>query len=202
MESPESLLGDLARRVPGYASAGRARRFGSTPLGGTVCLTRRATTHPGPTMTSSRSSDEEPLDDNVERAIASIIETTERPRATYRLQLSSHLTFFDAARLIPYFSALGISHLYLSPILTARAGSAHGYDVVDHSRLNPELGGEDGFRSLFEAAHQRGMGLIVDVVPNHMSIGGTGNHWWMDVLENGPASLYANYFDIDWHPVK
>jgi len=120
------------------------------------------------------------------------------PSATYRLQLHKGFTLDDAVRLVPYFHRLGISHLYLSPILTARAGSMHGYDVVDHRHVNPELGGEAALRRLAGACHAQDMGLIVDIVPNHMAIGGADNALWLDVLENGPASLYAGVFDIDF----
>ncbi|HSN72168.1 MAG TPA: malto-oligosyltrehalose synthase [Steroidobacteraceae bacterium] len=124
------------------------------------------------------------------------------PRATYRLQLHREFTFRDAAAIVPYLARLGVIHLYLSPILKARAGSQHGYDVVDHGQLNPELGGEAEFDALVEAAHARGLGLILDVVPNHMAIFGDDNAWWLDVLENGPAARYARYFDIDWRPFR
>lgn len=121
-----------------------------------------------------------------------------RPRATYRLQLSPSFTFADATAAIPYLVELGVSHLYLSPILQAAAGSTHGYDVVDPTRVSDELGGEAGFSQLAAAAHAAGLGLLLDIVPNHMSIAGTRNHWWLDVLENGPASYYAHFFDVDW----
>ena len=121
------------------------------------------------------------------------------PRATLRLQFHKGFTFADAARLVPYFSALGISHVYASPILTARPGSLHGYDVVDPTRVNPELGGEDGLRGLVTALRGAGLGLIVDIVPNHMAVG-AGNAWWWDVLQNGRTSAYAHFFDIDWEP--
>lgn len=122
------------------------------------------------------------------------------PRATYRLQL--HKGFgFDAARsVLPYLERLGISHVYCSPITRARPGSQHGYDVIDHGQINPELGGEDGFLRFAAAARARGMGLLLDQVPNHMGVFGSDNAWWMDVLENGPASEHAQAFDIDWHP--
>ena len=121
-------------------------------------------------------------------------------RGTYRLQLHAGFTFADAAALVPYLRDLGISHLYASPILTARAGSLHGYDVVDPTRVNPELGGEAGLRQLAATLHAAGLGLIVDIVPNHMAVGGNDNAWWQDVLRHGPASRYARYFDIDWTP--
>ncbi|WP_298814906.1 malto-oligosyltrehalose synthase [Chloroflexus sp.] len=123
------------------------------------------------------------------------------PRATYRLQLNADLTFTDVATLVPYFADLGISDLYFSPILTPRAGSRHGYDITDHSQLNPELGGEAAFARLAEVLRAHRLGLILDVVPNHMGIGDLRNTWWRDVLENGPSSIYAPYFDIDWDPV-
>ncbi len=120
------------------------------------------------------------------------------PRATMRLQLHRAFTFLDATRLVPYVSALGISHLYSSPILAARAGSMHGYDVTDPTRVNPELGGEAGLRSLVATLRAAGLGLIVDIVPNHMAAGGMENPWWADVLRHGRASRYARFFDIDW----
>ncbi len=121
-----------------------------------------------------------------------------RRRATYRLQLHAGFDFAAAAAAIPYLTSLGISHLYLSPVLQAAKGSTHGYDVVDPDRVADALGGETGFRALIEAAHVAGLGILLDIVPNHMSIAGTGNRWWLDVLENGPASYYAHYFDVDW----
>jgi (1->4)-alpha-D-glucan 1-alpha-D-glucosylmutase len=120
------------------------------------------------------------------------------PRATYRLQFHKGFTFADAERLVSYFAQLGISHLYASPITTARAGSMHGYDVVDPTRVNPELGGEAALRKLVVALRAASLGLIVDIVPNHMAVG-EENAWWVDVLRRGPQSRYAPYFDIDWH---
>ncbi len=119
-------------------------------------------------------------------------------RATCRLQLHKGFTFADAERQVPYLASLGISHLYASPITTAQPGSMHGYDVIDPTRVNPELGGEDGFRSLVATLHAHDMGVLLDIVPNHMSVAGAGNRWWRDVLTKGPASDYARYFDIDW----
>ena len=121
------------------------------------------------------------------------------PRAPERLQLHSGFTFADATRLVPYLVSLGISHVYTSPILTARAGSMHGYDVVDPTQVNPELGGEAGLRSLVAALHDAGLGIIVDIVPNHMAAGGMENAWWADVLLHGQTSRYASFFDIDWN---
>jgi hypothetical protein len=120
------------------------------------------------------------------------------PTATYRLQLHAAFTLHDAAALVPYFQLLGISHLYLSPVQTARAGSMHGYDVVDHRAINPELGGEDALRALATVCHSAGLGIILDIVPNHMAVGGADNEMWLDVLEKGPASAYAAVFDVDF----
>lgn len=122
------------------------------------------------------------------------------PRATYRLQLNKDFTFADAMALVPYLDELGVSHAYLSPILKARPGSTHGYDTVDHRQINPELGSIDDFRMLAQALRQRGMGIILDFVPNHMGVGGADNDLWLDVLEHGEASRYGDWFDIDWHP--
>jgi (1->4)-alpha-D-glucan 1-alpha-D-glucosylmutase len=121
-------------------------------------------------------------------------------RATYRLQFNHEFTFADAARAVPYLARLGISHVYASPILKARPGSMHGYDVTDHTRLNPELGTPEDFAALVAALHEQGMGLIVDIVPNHLGVMGDDNQWWLDVLENGPAAHAAHHFDIDWRP--
>jgi (1->4)-alpha-D-glucan 1-alpha-D-glucosylmutase len=123
-----------------------------------------------------------------------------RVRATYRVQLHAGFTFDDAAAIVPYLADLGISHLYCSPYLQAVAGSTHGYDVVDHQRLNEELGGREAFDRLTAALRAHGMGQVLDIVPNHMATAGRANRWWWDVLENGPASRYAGFFDIDWDP--
>jgi (1->4)-alpha-D-glucan 1-alpha-D-glucosylmutase len=120
------------------------------------------------------------------------------PRATYRFQFHKDFTFADAEALVPYLDDLGISHVYASPITTARSGSTHGYDVVDPTRINPELGGEGAFRSLVAALRTRDMGVIIDIVPNHMGVAGGENAWWNDVLTHGEASEYARYFDIGW----
>src|SRR3954463_4505601 len=106
-------------------------------------------------------------------------------RATYRVQMHAGFKLRDALEIVPYLDALGISHLYASPILVARSGSTHGYDVIDHTRINPELGGEEDFRRLVAALRENGLGVIVDIVPNHMAVGGSDNPWWLDVLENG-----------------
>ena len=119
------------------------------------------------------------------------------PRATLRLQFHKGFTFADAEALVPYFAALGISHLYASPITTARPGSLHGYDVTDPTQVNPELGGEPALKRLVDALRREKLGLIVDIVPNHMAAT-LDNAWWTDVLRHGQASRYARFFDIDW----
>jgi (1->4)-alpha-D-glucan 1-alpha-D-glucosylmutase len=120
------------------------------------------------------------------------------PIATYRVQLTANFDFDAAAGIIPYLKALGITHLYASPFMKARKGSTHGYDIVDHTRLNPELGGEDGFERLSGALKAHDLGLILDFVPNHVGVHFADNPWWLDVLEWGPASPHAVSFDIDW----
>ena len=124
------------------------------------------------------------------------------PRATYRVQLNANFTFKDATAIIPYLAELGISHLYCSPYFRARAGSTHGYDVVDHNTFNPEIGDRADFERFVSELRAHGMGHVLDIVPNHVGIMGSDNAWWMDVLENGQASLYAEFFDIDWSPVS
>jgi len=120
------------------------------------------------------------------------------PIATYRLQLTADFDFDAAAAVVPYLKALGISHVYASPFMKARKGSTHGYDIVDHTKLNPELGGEEGFERLSQALKANGLGLILDFVPNHVGVHFADNPWWLDVLEWGPASPHAASFDIDW----
>ena len=120
------------------------------------------------------------------------------PIATYRLQLTADFDFDAAAAIVPYLKALGITHLYASPFMKARKGSTHGYDVVDHTRINPELGGDAGFDRLSEALQQHDLGLILDFVPNHVGVHFADNPWWLDVLEWGEASPHAVSFDIDW----
>lgn len=120
------------------------------------------------------------------------------PRATYRLQFHKDFTFDHAVDILPYLERLGISHVYASPITQARPGSTHGYDIVDPSKINPELGGEEGFRRLSDALRARDLGLIIDIVPNHMGVGGADNPAWLSVLEWGELSPFANTFDVDW----
>jgi (1->4)-alpha-D-glucan 1-alpha-D-glucosylmutase len=125
-----------------------------------------------------------------------------RPVSTYRLQFHKAFRFEDARRLVPYLHQLGVSHCYSSPILKARSGSNHGYDIIDHNQLNPEIGTEEELRQLVAELKAHGMGLIVDTVPNHMGVGHGTNPWWQDVLQNGRTSRYADFFDIDWEPIK
>jgi len=124
------------------------------------------------------------------------------PAATYRIQLSRDMRFADVQRMVGYLDALGISDLYCSPVLAAREGSPHGYDISDHGRINPELGGDEDLRALSASLRSREMGLVIDIVPNHMGADANSNRWWRDVLENGPSSPYARFFDIDWRPAK
>lgn len=124
------------------------------------------------------------------------------PTATYRVQFNHAFKFANATAIVPYLHDLGISDLYASPLLKTPADSDNGYDVCDHSQLNPVFGNEDDFEAFTSALSEHRLGLILDIVPNHMVIGQTCNGWWMDVLENGPSSKYAYYFDIDWHPVN
>jgi (1->4)-alpha-D-glucan 1-alpha-D-glucosylmutase len=124
------------------------------------------------------------------------------PSSTYRLQLNSQFTFRQALELVEYLYSLGIDACYLSPFLMSAAGSPHGYDVTNPARTNPEIGTRDDLRELSDCLKQRGMGIIADVVPNHMCIDDPANEWWWDVLENGPSSPFARYFDINWNPPK
>jgi (1->4)-alpha-D-glucan 1-alpha-D-glucosylmutase len=124
------------------------------------------------------------------------------PVSTYRLQFNSRFRFSDAREIISYLHTLGISDIYASPYFTSSAGSLHGYDILDQNSLNPEIGSNDEYEALAGELKQWDMGQILDIVPNHMCIEGQGNALWMDVLENGPSSPYARFFDIDWHPAK
>jgi (1->4)-alpha-D-glucan 1-alpha-D-glucosylmutase len=139
----------------------------------------------------------------IDTILSKTLEEVERrrrlPESTYRLQFHAGFTFRDAARLVPYLDLLGVTHLYASPYLKARPGSMHGYDITDHRALNPEIGTELDYDALVAALHQADMGQILDTVPNHMGIHSSANPWWHDVLENGPASPYARYFDIAWY---
>jgi (1->4)-alpha-D-glucan 1-alpha-D-glucosylmutase len=122
------------------------------------------------------------------------------PRATYRLQLHGEFTFRDATALVPYLARLGVSHVYCSPYLRARPGSKHGYDIIDHDSLNPEIGSREDFDAFVAELRRHGMFQIADIVPNHMGVLAADNAWWLDLLENGPASTLADFFDVDWDP--
>src|SRR5262245_20692862 len=124
------------------------------------------------------------------------------PLSTYRLQFNSRFTFRDAAAVADYLHALGIGDAYASSYLKAVPGSSHGYDVADPTRLNPEIGSDEEYWAWIAELRSLGMGQLLDVVPNHMGIAGSSNPWWIDVLENGPSSRFAKFFDIEWHPVK
>src|SRR5437660_2741588 len=134
--------------------------------------------------------------------VSSSMNAPQIPLATYRLQFNRDFTFAHATQLVPYLAALGITHCYASPYLRARPGSTHGYDIIDHNLLNPEIGSTEDFEKFVAALRQHGMGHILDIVPNHMGVMGSDNAWWLDVLENGEASGYAEFFDIDWQPLK
>ena len=124
------------------------------------------------------------------------------PSSTYRLQLNRDFPFSAARRVLPYLKRLGVTDVYLSPIWASAPGSGHGYDVTDHSVVNPELGGLKGLHKLSAAAREQGLGVIVDFVPNHMGIQGGHNPYWEDVLKHGQASRYAHFFDIAWKPLR
>jgi (1->4)-alpha-D-glucan 1-alpha-D-glucosylmutase len=131
-----------------------------------------------------------------------VIKGSRVPRATYRVQFNYQFTFKDARRIVPYLADLGVSELYASPFLKAGTHSLHGYDVSDHNQINPEIGSEQEYTHLVEALASHGMGVLLDVVPNHMGVGSNENAWWNDVLENGPIAVHAPYFDVDWTPLQ
>jgi len=121
------------------------------------------------------------------------------PSSTYRIQFSKDQTFDQVRELLPYLDALGAGALYASPLLESGAGSNHGYDVVDPTRISAERGGPEGLRALVAAVREHGLGFVLDIVPNHVGVAGSReNPWWWDVLRHGKESAYATYFDIDW----
>ena len=128
------------------------------------------------------------------------LETALAPSSTYRVQFHAGFTFDQATAVVPYLHQMGISHLYASPYLKARAGSTHGYDIVDHNALNPEVGDEAQFDRMCQTLREHGMRQMLDIVPNHMGVLEADNAWWLDVLENGPAAVHASFFDIEWEP--
>jgi len=157
-----------------------------------------------------RPHNEEPLaDSNADAGVDAILDTVadrlacrRLPEATYRLQFNHAFTFRQARELVPYLAALGVSDCYSSPYVKARPSSMHGYDIVDHNSLNPEVGTSEELDEFVRDLHFHGISQILDVVPNHMGVAGDDNAWWLDVLEDGPSSLYASFFDIDWMPLK
>ncbi len=163
---------------------------------------------PGPATVASESGQDSASPSAAEDIAQRLVEsglgriTANIPRATYRVQFHPGFTFKDATAIVPYLSELGIGALYASPIFQARPGSTHGYDVIDYGSINAELGGEEDFAELTAALREHDMGLVLDFVPNHMGIGGESNHWWLDVVENGPWSPHAAAFDIDWEPIR
>lgn len=136
------------------------------------------------------------------QAIEQVVnEVKDRPLSTYRLQFHKDFRLEHARELVGYLHELGVSHLYASPILEARSGSMHGYDIISHERLNPEVGTEEDLRDLVRELNAHGMNIVLDIVPNHMGVS-TATPWWRDVLQHGRASQYAGFFDIDWNPLK
>src|SRR5229473_5116314 len=133
--------------------------------------------------------------------VAAELAADRQPAATYRVQLHKDFSFEAAAGIARYLAELGITDLYTSPILQAAPGSMHGYDVIDHGRISVELGGEEGYARFSAALRGAGLGHVLDIVPNHMGLG-SGNALWLDLLENGPSSQAARFFDVEWHPVK
>src|ERR1700730_18604923 len=127
---------------------------------------------------------------------------TRIPLATYRLQFNGRFTFGDAREIVDYLHTLGVTDCYASSYLKAVPGSPHGYDVADPTRLNPDIGADADYWKWIDALRTRGMSHVLDLVPNHMGIANSANPWWQDVLENGPSSRFARFFDIEWHPVK
>src|SRR5438045_1558651 len=124
------------------------------------------------------------------------------PVCTYRLQFNRWFTFAQAREIVPYLRSLGVSDVYASPYFQAGANSLHGYDITDHNKLNEAIGSQEQYDAWIAELHAHGIGQVLDFVPNHMGVAEPGNKWWMDVLENGPSSMYAPYFDVDWRPLK
>ncbi len=144
----------------------------------------------------------DPAVDGILDVVADRVASRRLPEATYRLQFNRAFSFRNGCQIAPYLAALGISDCYASPYVKARPGSMHGYDIVDHNHLNPEIGSAAEFDEFVRDLHFHGISQIVDVVPNHMGVASDDNAWWIDVLENGPGSPYASFFDIDWMPLK
>ena len=155
-----------------------------------------------PETLPAKTSPRQEASNDMRQCVERVLHTDPRvPVSTYRVQMHKDFTFGDAQGIVGYLKKLGISDFYSSPIFEARPGSMHGYDVTRHDRLNPELGGDEGFQSFSAELQGQGLGLLLDIVPNHMGVG-NDSVWWQDVLENGHASQYSEYFDIDWKPLK
>src|SRR3954453_3239324 len=161
------------------------------------------TTRPGaatdwPSHAPPATAADQQIDELLDRAIERARSQSALPESTYRLQFHAGFTFKDAIQIVPYLAELGITHVYASPYLKAKPGSTHGYDVTDHCSLNPEVGTQDDFDEWVEAMRQHGISHVLDIVPNHVGVATNDNTWWNDVLMHGPASRFANYFDIAW----
>jgi len=145
-------------------------------------------------------------DEKIQEVVRSVVDNLKSyrkvPLATYRLQFNHQFKFSDAKSIVPFLYELGISDVYASPYLRAKKGSLHGYDILNHDQLNPEIGTEEEYGQFVNELKKYGMGQVLDIVPNHMCIADDENIWWMDILENSLSSIYADYFDIDWKPVK
>src|SRR4051794_1365518 len=189
------------RQSAGAACPPQART--SPPPGAPAEDSRRKATYPRTAAPArSRPGSLDLVEVLLQKTVADLASRRRFPEATYRLQFHAGFTFRDARALVPYLHELGITDCYASPYLKSSRGSQHGYDVSDHRVLNPEVGTEEEYRAWVEALRQRGMGQVLDVVPNHMGIACSANAWWQDVLENGPSSPYAGFFDIDWAAAK
>jgi (1->4)-alpha-D-glucan 1-alpha-D-glucosylmutase len=155
-----------------------------------------------PLMTEQNSSSEERAREIYNKVAENLEHYRRIPIASYRLQFNHKFKFLDAKSIVSYLHGLGISDVYASPYFKAKKGSLHGYDILDHNQLNPEIGTEEEYKQFLSELKKYGMGQILDIVPNHMYVAEDENIWWMDVLENGPSSTYSDYFDIDWKPIK
>ena len=155
-----------------------------------------------PEATPVKANSRQEAANDMKECVDQVLHTDARvPVSTYRVQMHKDFAFAQAQAIVGYLKQLGIGDFYSSPIFEARPNSMHGYDVTRHDRLNPELGGAEGFASFSAELERQGLGLLLDIVPNHMGVG-NDSIWWQDVLENGHASQYSEYFDIDWKPLK
>src|SRR5580692_10073547 len=155
-----------------------------------------------PEASTGKTNPRQEASNEMRECVERVLHTDARvPISTYRVQMHKGFAFAEAQAIVGYLKQLGIGDLYSSPIFEARPGSMHGYDVTRHDRLNPELGGDAGFLSFSAELQRQGLGLLLDIVPNHMGVG-NDSVWWQDVLENGHSSQYSEYFDIDWKPLK